>query len=172
MEIKNLKGAFALANAISKEIETLALPPSEGRPATTQKVVIFSLIKHTKGYIEKVAHQINTSYEHGCYDACAVMIRRLIETLLVELFEAHSIEYKIKNTSGDFFFLKELVDKTLAETAWNLSRNSKKSLPKLKDIGDKSAHSRRFNAVREDIDNLKEDLRLVIQELVTLAKLK
>jgi hypothetical protein len=172
MEIQTVKGAFLIANSMCKEIENLALPPSEGKSAATQKVVIFSLVKSTRGYIEKVTHQVNTSYEHGSYDACAVMIRRLVETLIIELFEAFKIESKIKNSSGDFLYLKDLVDKTLAETSWNLSRNSKKSLPRLKDIGDKSAHSRRFNALREDIDNMKDDLRVVIQELVSLAKLK
>lgn len=79
------------------------------------------------------------------YDACAVMIRRLIETLIIESYEAHSLSVKITNSSGDFFYLSDLISITLSETSWNLSRNAKKSLPKLKDIGDKSAHSRRFN---------------------------
>lgn len=172
MKIQNLKEAFKLADAMSKEVENLALPPSEGKPADTQKVVIFSLVKGTRGYIEKVVHQINASYEHGCYDACAVMIRRLIETLIIEVFEAYKIEARIKNSVGDFLYLGDLISKMLAETAWNLGRNTKTSLPKLKNVGDISAHSRRHNAHREDIDKLKDDLRIVIQELVTLANLK
>jgi hypothetical protein len=45
-------------------------------------------------------------------------------------------------------------------------------LPKLKDIGDKSAHSRRYNAHRGDVDPLLPDIRLVVQEFVYLAGLK
>jgi len=45
-------------------------------------------------------------------------------------------------------------------------------MPRLKDIGDKSAHSRRYNAHRGDITPLTVDLRLVVQELVYLAALK
>jgi hypothetical protein len=45
-------------------------------------------------------------------------------------------------------------------------------MPRLKDIGDKSAHSRRFNAHRGDIDPLLADIRVVIQALVYLAGLK
>jgi hypothetical protein len=55
---------------------------------------------------------------------------------------------------------------------WNLSRNTRRSLPKLKDLGDKSAHSRRFIALRNDLDKLIPDIRVVTQELVLLAKLK
>jgi len=41
------------------------------------------------------------------------MIRRLIEMLIIEAFERHKLDHKIKNAStGDFFFLKDLVDCT------------------------------------------------------------
>src|ERR1700690_1438059 len=100
------------------------------------------------------------------------MLRRLIETLIIEAFEKHSISQKIKNTEGDFFYLRDLIGLCIAETAWNLSRNCKQALPKLKGIGDKSAHSRRYIAHRGDVDPLLADIRLVVQELVYLAGLK
>ena len=106
------------------------------------------------------------------YDACAVMIRRLLETLIIEAFEHHSLAAKIKNPAGDFLFLGGLIDKCLQETSWNLSRNCKQAMPRLKDIGDKSAHSRRYNAQRGDIDPQLADIRLVVQEFVYLAGLK
>jgi ribosomal protein L11 len=56
--------------------------------------------------------------------------------------------------------------------AVHLSRNTKQALPRLKDVGDLSAHSRRYIAQRKDIDKLVQDLRVVVQELVTVAELK
>jgi hypothetical protein len=100
------------------------------------------------------------------------MIRRLIETLIIESFENNNIAQNIKNQAGDFFYLSDLISKTLSEPSWNLSRNARQALPKLKDIGDKSAHSRRFNAVRNDIDKIYSEIRVVVQELVYLAGLK
>jgi len=100
------------------------------------------------------------------------MIRRLVETLIIESFEKHGISEKIKGPSDDFLFLRDLITVTLSETSWNLSRNTKQALPKLKDVGDLSAHSRRYIAQRKDIDKLAQDLRVVIQELVTIAELK
>ena len=55
---------------------------------------------------------------------------------------------------------------------WNLGRNTKKSIRKLKQLGDQSAHNRRYNAHREDIDKLQQDFRDVCQELLYLSKLK
>lgn len=147
-------------------------PPEEGAPSSEQAVVYLSLVSGTRGYLEKVVHQINGSYSQGWYDACAVMIRRLIETLIIECYEAHKIADRIKGPGGDFLFLRDLVAKMLDEPTWNLGRAARRALPKLKDVGDKSAHSRRYNAHRRDIDDLKNDLRQVVQELVSLAGLK
>lgn len=161
--------------SLSKEIDSIApkewLPPAEGIEAKNQNIIYTPLVKGTRGYIEKISNQINGCYEYGWFDACAVMIRRLLETLIIEVFEHYKIEHKIKN-NGDYFYLRDLINSTISETAWTLGRNTKAALPKLKDIGDKSAHSRRFNAIRHDIDDIKSDLRTVVQELLVLANLK
>lgn len=165
--------ALELAKDIQKETPSVYLPPSEGAKPKSEMVIPHSLISKTRGYIERVAYQVNGSYENGWYDACAVMIRRLVETLIIEVFEHYGIADKIKNPStGDFYYLKDLIVITLNETTWNLGRNTKKALPQLKDIGDQSAHGRRFNAHRSDIDKNIPALRLVVQELVYLAGLK
>lgn len=65
-----------------------------------------------------------------------------------------------------------LISRTMSCKEWNLSRNTKRSLPKLKDIGDKSAHSRRFVAHRGDMERIIPDLRVVVQELIYVADLK
>lgn len=108
----------------------------------------------------------------GSKPRCAVMLRRLIETLIIEAFEKYSISSSIKNRQGDFLYLGDLIDRTISEKSWNLSRNSKAALPRLKDVGDKSAHSRRFNAVRDDVDKLIPDLRVVAEELLSLAGMR
>lgn len=100
------------------------------------------------------------------------MIRRLIETLIIETFEAKGLADKIKNGAGDFLYLRDLIAKTLDEPAWNLTRNCKDALRRLKDVGDKSAHSRRFIAHKNDIEQIRADVRLVVQELIAIAEIK
>jgi hypothetical protein len=101
-----------------------------------------------------------------------VMIRRLIETLIIEAFEHHKIADKIKTPGGDFFYLSDLITHTLNEKSWNIGRNAKQALPKLKSVGDLSAHSRRHVAHRSDIDKIISDLRTAVQELIYFAGLK
>jgi hypothetical protein len=167
-----IRNIVATAKAIHADLANQLGPPEEGLPSGTQVVILMSLVRGTRGYIERVSNQINGAYENGWYDACAVMLRRLIETLIIEAFERYKIESKIQNSNGDFLFLRDLIDKLLSETSWNLGRNVKQALPKLKDIGDKSAHSRRYIAQRGDIQPLLADIRTVVQELLYIAELK
>jgi hypothetical protein len=57
------------------------------------------------------------------------MMRRLLETSIIEAFEADHMDDKVKNAQGDFFQLSDLVGVALAKTSWNLSRNTKKRCP-------------------------------------------
>ena len=166
------RNAINAAKAIQADLDVQCGPPEEGRRAEKQLVLPFSVVRNTRGYIEKVTNQVNGCFENGWYDAAAVLTRRLLETLVIEAFEHHKLEAKIKNQQGDFFFLRDLIDACLREPSWNLTRNCKQAMPKLKDIGDKSAHSRRYIAHRGDLAPLAADIRLVVQELVYLAALK
>ncbi|MDA3807991.1 MAG: hypothetical protein PF440_08790 [Thiomicrorhabdus sp.] len=166
------KQALSIAKKIQNEAPIRYVPPSEGTVPMNQTILPHSMVRNTRGYIEKVVYQINGAYEKGWFDACAVMMRRLLETLIVEVFEEFKIANKIQNSTGDFLYLADLISATLREPSWNLGRNTKRALPKLKSIGDQSAHSRRFNAHREDIDKLLPDFRTAAQELLYLAKLK
>jgi hypothetical protein len=172
MQSRGVAEAAKLAKELQALISGHIKPPSETAPSATEPIVYMAMMRGTRGYLEKLAHQINGTYASGWYDACAVMIRRLAETLIIEAFEAHKLEAKIKDASGDYFMLRDLIDRMTAEASWTLGRNAKKALPKLKDVGDKSAHSRRFIAHREDIDAVLLDLRVVVQELLYLARLK
>ncbi|MFK4510495.1 hypothetical protein LPJ38_10485 [Bradyrhizobium daqingense] len=166
------RNVFAAAQAINADVERELGPPEEGLAPNSHQVIMKSLTSNTRTYILAIAQQINGAYEKGWYDACAVMIRRLIETLIIETFEKHRVAHKIKGPSGDYLFLRDLIAATLQETAWNPSRNLKSALPKLKDVGDKSSHNRFFVAKRGDIQPLIGDIRSVVQELLYQSGLK
>lgn len=168
----NPREALALAKNLKASAPKSFVPPSEGTRPANEFILPFAMVKGTRGYVERVVNQINGCYEKGWFDGCAVMMRRLIETLIIECFEKHGIDHKIKNANGDFLYLGDLVDKMLQETAWNLGRNTKQGLPKLKNIGDQSAHNRRYNAHREDVDKVSTDFRVACEELLYVSGLK
>ena len=164
--------AVALASGLQRLVNQTIRPPSEIAVSRDEPVIYMAMVRGTRGYIERVAHQANGTYANGWYDACAVMIRRLLETLIIECYESHKIEARIKDSTGNYLFLKDLVDRVLSESTWTLGRTARAVLPKLKELGDKAAHNRRYNAHREDLDKVLKDLRDAVQELLVLSRLK
>ena len=100
------------------------------------------------------------------------MMRRLLEVLIIECFEANGLASKIKDGAGDYYLLAGLVKEALGEPTWSLGRETKRALPVVKDSGNRSAHGRRYTAHREDIDHLILDFRIACQELLYLSGLK
>ena len=139
------------------------------KPASTDSVVPIGLIRDTRTYIESIVHQINGSYEQGWYDACAVMMRRLTETLLIETLNRKGFEAKIKTADGDYVPLDRLIGIATSGLI-ELSRDTKRELSTVKSLGDKSAHNRRFCARRGDIDNIKLHFRAAVEELVAILR--
>ena len=172
MQHRTVRALQSAVGDLQSRIREELRPPSDSQPSPNQPILPFSLVKGTRGYIETVSHQINQTYTVSCYDACAVMIRRLIEILIIECFEHHCLSPKIRNNDGDYFLLGELINRFLDESTWSLGRNTKRGLKKMKTIGDQSAHSRHFNARRQYVDDIVMDLRVAVEELLYIAGLK
>lgn len=124
-----------------------------------------NLVTNAPFYIDKNISEMLLCYDKGLYSACLVMMRKLLETLIIECFEKYGIENEIKDNNGDFFYLSNLIPCFLDASKWNASRNIRKSMDKIKKYGDLSAHNRRFFAKKADLLDIKEDLRQAIQEI-------
>jgi hypothetical protein len=166
------KQRTAIGRDLLHQIRTRA-PTNTSAAANEPGLFPLSLLAKTKrGYIVTIGKQMNGCYSAGWYDACAVMMRRLLETTIIEAFESKGLATNIKDSrKEDFLQLTELVAIAISEPAWNLSRNAKQALPRLKNIGHVSAHSRRFTAQRADIDKIQYDARIAIEEFLHLAAL-
>ena len=99
------------------------------------------------------------------------MMRRLIEISIIEAFEGKHVAAKIRGADGNYFQLTDLIAQTLGEPALTLSRNAKKALPGLRDVGHMSAHGRFFTAKKEDLESNKAGCRVVVEELLHHAGL-
>ena len=130
--------------------------------------------KNTRGYIEEVCRELNGSFQHAYYNAAAVMLRRLLETLIIEAYEHLGRETEIKNGGGNYLMLSDLAERVCGETAHkgiNLGRDSKKALKEARSVGNWSAHARRFLAHAGDLTRFQAGMRLLVQELIQIADL-
>lgn len=169
--LKGKNGKYYLQRAykesIDKQFGKIPIPK-----ASSSKYLPFEIFDHTRGYVQQIAEQTINSYDLGLYDACAVLTRKLLEVLIIECFERHNVDSLIKKPDGCFFYLSDLITELLKEPKWNISRNAKQSLPKIKKIGDLSAHNRRYFARKNDADLIRDDLRIVLEELVHIVDYK
>lgn len=107
-------------------------------------------------------------YDSGCYTACLIMARKFLEALIIETFINKGIESNIKN--GDtYLYLSGLINAYLSENSIKKSRNIPKKINSIKELGDTAAHTDRFKADKSIADNIKNDLNIVVQNILTNA---
>lgn len=128
--------------------------------------------KDTRTYVEAVCRQLNGCYRHCYYDAALVMLRRLVETLVIEAYITLARDREIKDADDNFFMLQKLVDRASGHgesTGLHLGRDAKKTLKRVKEAGDKSAHNRRTVAGAVDLTEIQSGVRTTVQELIQIA---
>jgi hypothetical protein len=141
-------------------------------PSEEEGMFPMSILAQAKrGYLVTIGRQMNGCYARGWYDAAAVMMRRLIEITIIEAFEGKGLAAEIKTRDGDYFQLSGLIERALIEQNWTLSRNARRVLPSLRDVGHRSAHGRYFTAKKEDLDGLQSGCRAVVEEFLHHAGL-
>lgn len=122
----------------------------------------------TRGYVEKIAAQINGSYYYEFFDGGAVLLRRLVEILLIEAFAQTGNSAAVMK-GRDFLSLSEIISQANSGKFIRLSRGMDKVLEKVKRIGDAAAHHRTYISMKSDLDEVKLDTRRLIAELLHLA---
>lgn len=144
---------------------------TQGDEESEQLFPLSLLTPTRRGYLVTIAKQMNGCVDRGWYDACSVMMRRLLEASIIEAYEGVGIADRIKNGQGEYVQLTDLVSKALGEASWTLSRNAKQHLPKLRDLGHLSAHGRTFTAQKSDVDRVATGVRIVVEEFLRHAGL-
>jgi hypothetical protein len=126
----------------------------------------------TRGYLERLVHQINGSFEFGFLDCCAVLCRRLLESLLIEIYISKGRQHEIQS-GGVFFGLDKLIAHVVADRTITIGRNSKATMEEIKLIGDTAAHDRAYITQPVDLDEqMRVRYRRIIMELLSISGIK
>ena len=134
-------------------------------------VVLNDWVKGTRIYLERLVHQINGSYDYGFYDACATMSRRLMESLIVEIYIHNGRHHEIQN-DGMFLGLERLIAHVRADKQLTLGRNTPKTMTEVKQLGDTAAHDRVYVTSKQDIDDLLARYRRMLQDLLAASGIR
>lgn len=118
-------------------------------------------------YLIEMGKQINGTYELTYYDATAILARRMMESLIIEVYIISKREQEIKKNDGSFQGLDVLIGKINSD--FSMSKNSLGYMNKIKDAGDTAAHHRSYITKVHDIET--SAIRKVIHELLLKAGL-
>ena len=135
----------------------------------SEPVLAASIFAQAPSYLQRTVLQANGCYEKRWFEAASVMIRRLVEHLIIDVYEEHQNQSEITDSDGSYLMLNGLVKAISSQTHWSLQRETKQTLPAIKRLGDRAAHSRRYEATRQDIDNVLSGLRSTVDDLLHLA---
>lgn len=124
-----------------------------------------------RNYLDKLIFQINHSYENNCYDAAAVLMRRLFELLLIMAYQNIGIDNEIKDPNGSGYkMLDGIVKNAIGNSKLKLSR-IKMDFDSFRLVGNNSAHGIFYIAGKKDIDDIKIRYRVMLEELYNKAGL-
>ncbi|MDB5491918.1 MAG: hypothetical protein JWO78_1767 [Micavibrio sp.] len=123
-------------------------------------------------YVRHIADQANWAYEANAFDACAVMMRRLLELLLIHTFKNKTLEASIKKPDGHYIELDLIINQAVTNPAVGLTQGVVKELKALKDLGNLGAHDIVYLVQKSDIESRITVFRKVIAHLIDYAGFK
>lgn len=138
-----------LLNIRAQAVNPLVLPEDFGRGTR---------------HFEQLVIEVNGSYEKGYFDGCAVMIRRILESLIISVFISRR-QVNVIKIDGAFLQLEALIEKTLIFDQVHLSRDARRIMRQIKEVGDVAAHNRNYLTQQQDIDDIKLGARRILSEL-------
>lgn len=145
---------------------------SESNIVTNNCLFDLSLFLGARGYLDNLFNQVDNCYYNNCFDACAVLIRRIFEILLIESYQNLGIISEIKDKNDNYFMLEVICSNAKNNKTLNLSRNTKEILDDIRDLGNFAAHKITYNTRKTDIDKKYNLIRACFEELYYKAGFK
>ncbi len=116
-------------------------------------------------FLRPVFEQVQGCYAYEFRDAALVMLRKLVESLIIEGYEVSGRGSEIKK-NGNYLQFGDLVGKATSGTLFRLSRDSKIAIEDVKKLGDNAAHTLHFHARKSEVDQLRKGARILLEDLL------
>jgi hypothetical protein len=166
-------GKVRLATRFADDMESRYRPLCNAPrpPRVASEFLPKTLLPTSRAAWVRLCDEANGCYAVGYYDGAAVLYRRIVEALLIEVYVAAAREGEIK-TGPSYFMLDPLITYFENDASWaRRSRNLVPDLKAVKTVGDMAAHHRYHITQKADLDGLGVALRRCVSELVHLANL-
>ena len=122
-------------------------------------------------FIDRLIKQINFTYGNNCFDACAVLMRRLFEVLLILAYQNTGNETAILKPDGTYLMLEGIVKDAVQNKSLGIPVRISKRFDAFREVGNNSAHSITYTAGQKDITDIQRDYRVMMDDLYNRAGL-
>lgn len=157
--VKRKRGTTGKGSEPKKKATPTKSPSSEYVPQ--------EILDRMPPYILRLIPQINGAYEYEWFEAAAMVLRRLVETLIIELYSRRGWTSEVQDPdTREFLLLKGLIDKLNGDARLHMQRRTIEGLKKIKDLGDTAAHDFKIRIRKSDLDGIQPSVRLVLERLV------
>lgn len=153
---------------VKTEIEPALKSPKRGE----LEFIPVEIVDGSRGYVVSITRQVNRCFNCESLDACGVMIRRLLETLIIEVFEKKGIANNIKDQGGNYLMFAELVSRLINSPETPVGRTTKKELPIIATVLNNCAHNRTFNISKSQLVQYQAIIQIATQELMSLWEIR
>ena len=120
--------------------------------------------------LDRLIVQVNSTYRDGSFDACAAVMRRLIEATLILSFQANGIENEIRGSGNDYLGFADIVKKAAGSDVLALSQKGI-DISMVTKIGDYSGKGPMYTFGANDINAVRTGYRNILETLYEVAKL-
>jgi hypothetical protein len=118
-------------------------------------------------YIIRLVPQINGTYENEWYEGTAMVLRRLMETLIIELYTRRGWSRDVQDPdTNEFVQLKSMIDKLNGDARLRVQKRTIDGMSKVKEVGDTAAHDFRIRIRKSDLDRIQSAVRLTCERLI------
>lgn len=158
---------------VRKKRKTGRLNPHPSRPKNpipAKNSSIFlqpEIVEKMPPYVTRLVPQINGTYQGEWFEATAMLLRRLMETLIIELYTRRGWVQDVQDPgTNEYHMLKALIGKLNADPRLHMQRRTIDGLSKVKELGDTAAHDFKIWIRKSDLDRIQSPVRLTCERLV------
>lgn len=171
--IKGLQSTLEFVPTVLQELDSLYanLWNNTESIESSSELIEESKFCGKRNYLDRLIKQINHTYGQNCFDACAVLMRRLFEILLVLTYQKTGNEAAILKPDGTHFMLEGIVKDAVQNKALGIPPRISKKFDAFREVGNNSAHSITYTAGQKDITDIQRDYRVMMEDLYNRAGL-
>ena len=162
-------GRYILKASARQELDEVYMCFLDVKPMPCSNSYIgMDLFENSRDYVKRIVQQMNVAYDNSLWDCVSFLARKLVEVLIIDVYEKTGKIDDIQDAdTKNFSSLNSLIGRVQAD--FNLDGHRRSALEKIRDLGNPTAHARKFGACQSDLKKIYPDLRLICDELLHLA---